>query len=937
MVAPAASRYDVVALRVEFQPDTTRFTTGDGTFAGLMFPTDARVDPLPHDAGYFRAHLAFLEDYIGAASQGRTRVVTHLLDEVVRVSKPMAAYSPQGFEADTDPERARLAALVHEAWSLASQVTTFDATALAPGRTAFVLFHAGVGRDVELVGTSLDKTPQDLPSLFFDHAALIRLGAGDAVFRGIPVDQTAIIPRTESRLGTNSLDDSVYLLELSINGLLAASFVSYLGVPDLFNTVTGESAIGPFGLMDPLGIFAYAGLFPPLPGAWTRVALGWADPIHVVESGPISLSANEVAHIPVSEAEYFLVENRVRDAGGDGVTLTIWEDGAVRSEHHAAPMEGFSRFDVDAFGGGVVTSVSNYDFALPGLDADGMVHNGGALIWHVDERQFGRVVNNNPEHRAVDLEEADGAQDLGFDNYIGSVFDFYYEGNPASVELPSGTVLRLWENRFGPDTTPDSRTNGGGESFVELSGFSSPGPVITFEYRRASGEHVTLIESTGFDFPVPAGWIKPYSTQVGVYTGSEVVIPGLVTLDAASGPVSSPGGLAVVTAAAGGYAIRTYDLDGTKPVLTREWPVATALAPKGPLLAVGGAHYALFTDDVGSSEVVRVDATIQSSLLGDGGLGLVAVDYESVFFVGRSQTGPLEESPQWTYHLDGPAGAPVMGRDGSGLWGVIPGFNGPLVLQPDGTTLDIPLADPLHAAVLADINSDGFLEIVTMSGSQLVAYSMQGAVMPPFPVELGARSVTEPLVFEMAGAIIVAVATRDGHVHAIDVTHGGAQVEGFPLSVGHSVVAQPLLWDQELHVISTNGRWSTFLLPSAGQSMWSQYRGSAINAGFGATVAQPDPGESLLVDEEVYNWPNPVRSGFTHFRVMARERSEITITIADLAGMRVDELHFSVSAGTAAEYGWETSAASGIYFARVRAQSDSGRTETRLIKLAVIQ
>ncbi len=40
-VAPAfgqaPSHVDVVALMVEFQPDTTRFTTGDGTYDGILF------------------------------------------------------------------------------------------------------------------------------------------------------------------------------------------------------------------------------------------------------------------------------------------------------------------------------------------------------------------------------------------------------------------------------------------------------------------------------------------------------------------------------------------------------------------------------------------------------------------------------------------------------------------------------------------------------------------------------------------------------------------------------------------------------------------------------------------------------------------------------------------------------------------------------------
>ena len=70
-----------------------------------------------------------------------------------------------------------------------------------------------------------------------------------------------IIPETESReLETIS---GKFLFEITINGLIVASVASHLGLPDLFDTKTGLSAIGRFGLMDGQSIFAYNGCFPP--------------------------------------------------------------------------------------------------------------------------------------------------------------------------------------------------------------------------------------------------------------------------------------------------------------------------------------------------------------------------------------------------------------------------------------------------------------------------------------------------------------------------------------------------------------------------------------------------------------------------------------------------------------------------------------------------
>ena len=117
---PAAPSYDVVALRVAFQPDTTRFTTGDGTFEGALYAEGLQpsIDPLPHDAAYFEAHLDFLRDYVEQTSGGATRLSTRLLPGVVQLSQTMAAYSPTGPNAESDDEQAKLAALVEEAWRI---------------------------------------------------------------------------------------------------------------------------------------------------------------------------------------------------------------------------------------------------------------------------------------------------------------------------------------------------------------------------------------------------------------------------------------------------------------------------------------------------------------------------------------------------------------------------------------------------------------------------------------------------------------------------------------------------------------------------------------------------------------------------------------------------------------------------------------------------
>ncbi len=1019
---PAAPHYDVVALRVEFQPDTTRFTTGDGTFDGPLYAEGLlpKVDPLPHDAAYFQAHLDFLADYVAQVSDGRTTVTTHLLPAPVRVSQAMGAYSPTGFEADTDEQRARLAALVAEAWQTASAQIPFDLTGFDPERTAFVLFHAGVGRDIELLGTTLDKTPLDLPSLFFDEQALTKLGAGNLSFHGFPVRNTLVMPRTETRQAFDFIDDQPFLLELSINGLLAASFFNFLGVPDLFNTETGDPAIGPFGLMDPLGIFAYNGLFPPEPSAWTKVFLAWADPQDLLGQGPeqVTLSANKaeappaIARAVVSAAEYFLVENRNRDPEGDGLVLRVWQHGALVEQRVQNGDEGFTRFDVSGFIGGVVVGVDHYDWALPGgLDEDGNTLNGGLLIWHVDERRLAEGlaanrVNADPERRAIDLEEADSAQDLGFPSNNpfgpgadqGTPFDFFFKDNPVTAITATGQLIRLYQNRFGPDTVPNSHTNAGGPSFIVLEDFSEPGPQMSFTSRREAEAGVApLAPFSGIELdrafgpgasllevPLTAsssallwhtgtaqwGGIAPNfgafileadavrtGTAANVLAGPALLpgeVPGEDRVVVVQRP--DPGTQLLLLPPAGfadpqqGGEVDVFDLDG----------VGARLPASPVLVAADGSIFVLFDGEEGAA-LARVDtrnASVEVTALQDEVLALAGVGGGDVALVGRAATRLFNASERWTYTLsDGASvGQPAFGRDRSGLVGVVPVTDAGelLVLLADGAVQRLDpgryAGDPGDAAalnafpVLADLDEDGRLDVLTTYGADLVAFSQHGALVRGFPIRLPAPSVAQPLVAQLSesGAWSVVVASTNGYVYAYDLGRGGRQVPGFPLAVGASGAAPPLLQAKKMYAVSAEGSLRAWALDGLEAVWWGQLYGNAQHQNYVALAEEPPPQPSpqaagLIVEAETYNWPNPVRDGRTFLRCMTRRDARVRITIIDAAGSLLDDLELDLRGGAPTEHLWQTDAASGLYYARVTATGADGTTDTRLIKMAIIR
>ena len=1014
---PAAERYDVVALRVEFQPDTTRFTTGNGTFDGELYPEGLQptVDPLPHDAGYFQAHLDFLEHYVGQVSDGQTRLTTHLVPEVIRLAQEMGAYSPTGFDSDSDAERRKLAALIEEAWATASQQSAFDLSGFDPERTAFLIFHAGVGRDIELLGTPLDKTPQDLPSLFFNERELGRLTSGPIAFNGFPVRHTMLIPRTETRAGFNFIDDAPFLLELSINGLLAASFFNFLGAPDLFNTSDGQSAIGPFGLMDPLGFFAYNGLFAPEPSAWTKYFLGWTTPRDLAGNGPetVQLSAagtdgtSVVARARISSAEYFLVENRHRDMAGDGLVMQVWKDGQIVEQRIQNGDETFTRISgIDGFIGGVVVSVDDYDWALPGgLDENDNELNGGILIWHVDERRLAEGletggVNADPERRAVDLEEADSAQDIGFPSPNpfgpaadqGTPFDFFFFDNPITTITAGGQEIRFYENRLGPETIPNSNSNEGGPSFIVLEDFSAPGAEMTFVYRLEGTPSITPVVSvenlvTEGTASGAASFLTGFSESGAdwvAFTGGAINTKEVAFFNEDTGAVSSNvitdgGDLQTVVTQDGRLAVATLppeesarriDLaffdngnvgeptsfaisEGEVRDLTP--PLIALVEQDGPAAFYLGATLANSTGDVvvkmveeAAAEGLDLDGQVLLSLASDGRRAVLVGEREARVLGGES----------WSYDLMGEAvGQAVFGRDRSGLVGVLPllGSDALLILQADQRVdrLDVGryagFVDETDAnlsafPVLVDLDDDGRLDILATYGRKLMAFSQDGALVRGFPITLSAPSVAQPLVAELSdsGAWSVVVASTDGYVYAYDLGDGGRLVAGFPLAAGSSILATPLLQNNKLYAVSIEGDLRGWELANLGTIWWGQRYGNAQHLSYvelaDESGEQPSPqAAGLIVEAETYNWPNPIREGQTFLRCMTTQDAAVRITIIDAAGSLIDEMALDLQGGTPAEHLWQTNAASGLYFARVTATAPGGETATKLIKMAIIR
>lgn len=1028
--APAVGTLDVVAIMVEFQPDTNRLTSGTGIFGengmeGLPYLTREEktfIDPLPHNQSYFEAHLEFAKNYFLKSSDNQLAINYQVLPQVYQLDRVMADYSPIGETFTLE----KIALLMNDVWQKVEENGGFDASGLDPEQTAFVIFHAGVGRDVELTGTSLTITPFDLPSIFLDKQKLRGL-LDDPGFDGFEINNgnfrvtnSMLIPRTQSRRGEDIQENEI-VFPLSINGLLCASIGSYLGLPDLFNTTNGQPAIGRFGLMDGAGFFAYNGLLPPEPSAWEKVFLGWETPIKVTSdfANPISLAAaslneaNSIAQINLSDSEYFLIENRHRDPSlNDPENARV--DITIRQKDGTEVIQSFSNTDEDfvfqqagfdtLLTPGTIVDVSNFDWSLPGgidIGADGKEDteddrhlNGGILIWHIDEQVIANNlltdgVNGDELRRGVDLEEGDGAQDIGRDVGLidntpsfGFAYDFWWSGNDYRVITLNGTFDLNPNNIFGPNSYPDNDSNSGAKSFFELYDFSDNLPVASFRIREVSSENFGYEEilttntpsffdigfETSFTVRESDGWRSFFPLATSVYKAADhdfLIIPANTNLMIAKVdepenpqfyPIFTRGSLLQPLVHDALYLATTAQIPSRKSrIVAYEWD----------------ENIADFTSVWRDSVIVDSDVNYGFLSSQNGN----RIDYDFTPFSFNASNGqPLANNSGYSFQSEingtnfvgindgtvrfvGENLSDYQARYGERLFaGSITTDKGMLYyLFEDGIfTLVNPQDSEPFTTIFEEenaewpaITNDATIFRVNSLESSLEAFNPNGALLNNFPIHSPEhiQFTGTPLIADITGdnrQDILVVGQDEYSVNIFAYETDGAPIEGFPLYVGASLgknvqPIHPVLYNDVLYAVSHTNDLKGWRFLNFTSSQWpSTYGKNGLNKVSADIILsnQNDTDYGVLNNAETYNWPNPADEE-THLRFQVSAQGSVEVTIVDFSGRVVYERIVSAKGGAPEELTIQTSDwGSGAYFAMIKA-TVNGQTDSKLVKIGV--
>ncbi|HED11647.1 MAG TPA: T9SS type A sorting domain-containing protein [Caldithrix abyssi] len=933
--AHSATTVRIAVLRVQFQEDNNSLTTGNGRFMiDTVTTRPFAIDPAPHNRTYFNDQIIAADNYFNAVSSGQVRIKGTIfprgLNAAYTLPNEMAFYNPNTSNAAIDEGVARL---FRDAILLADE----DSALTFADYDLVMIFHAGVGRDVDL---GFDETPQDIPSLFLTPKFLKdNLGAD---FNGISVDdgrftvtRGVLLPETQNQAG----------YDLALTGFVVSNIGSYLGMKDLVSVREGRSGVGRFGLMD-VGLLNAAGLIPAPPSAFNRLAVNWEQARKITTSAsslqlPRYLqngSEPSIYEIPLNEDESFLLEYRGdRSVYLDSLQFELSRDRETTANY----MEVLQTYLADRItvsdSSGVLLAVENYDWGLGGA---------GMLIWHIDRsvirEQAEGFINDDPAHRAVDLEEADGSQDIGqaysildagFQSELGTPIDFWYKSNPSPV----------YKNEFSAGSTPNSN------SYRRRA----PTGVKIFDFGEAFGDRMTFsfereYFETGFPRTLPPGPLAFTAGAIENAAGDHLFVltdnGRLIVLSETDSvswplPVSPPVSLTLADRNENGFYDALIIVSGDSlfayplaaPLTSPAQPLFSPLAlsgvsglpvagPDGLFIPAGRQLLKIAWD--GQKEVIDYNIALRDATPG--------------FTLPENSSDAFDFSRLF-YDADGALREVRFDNRERRFFSVESG------------RVSFDIADSLdHGFATADVDGNGIVDIVFARDKELYAFQLNGVLLSGFPVSLAPDTDENfagvPLLLQdKEKAVRIFAVSNKGVVYGYDAS--ALPLEGFPLVAGGQVSqnARIVQWDDdaaaELVVVTDSGFVYGWELPASDdfKVLWNGVRGDAAHSALPLRPGAINSSPRFILDaKRVYNYPNPAKNNKTRIRYYLTQGAIVTIRIFDGSGFMVDEFVAPGSLNGYNEVEWQVgNVASGVYLCEVRAEA-GGKTESKIIKILVV-
>lgn len=960
---------NVLVLKVEFVEDDIPCTSGDGKMdlTGFGEPEDGLYYDPPHSGVYFDRQMEFLTNYYRANSFGNLTInytvkpdhnlESYQLPHEMRYYSGFVEYDAEnGFVYyNTYAMEMGLVRIYADAIAAADQDASIDFS----DYDAIVIFHAGTQWQTSFNFLRFC----DIPSATIPPGAL-------EFYLGVPyILANAGTDTLDYPASVNSEMARVDEYMVGAAGTYVHEFGHILDLPDLYDITGWSNGVGAFCLMGTGGWVgspragAPEGSIPANLSAWSRYYLGWVNPVVVtdpdslvtirassIDTTQYSVADQTMVKVPISETEYFLIENRQQDVAHKDTIIIDAEDGVP-----------------------IYVDGGEYDFFLPAS---------GIAIWHIDDDVLSVNIPTNtvqvyPQHKGVDLEEADAIQH--FDayyygdslEYYGSRYDLFFidDSNKANHHL-------------GPFTNPNSDSYFG-KSLIDID--------------------VRSTNDTLMDIAVDYGMFQAGFPLV-VQSGTQI-------LDVSYGDLDGDGDWEIVVATENGF-VYAYNHDGTlygvrvvASSITTFLAIGDvngddaediALGSRFNIICLDGQTLLPMANFPFTAGDVIFGAPLAFDLNGDGTLELIfgskdrnlyCVDSSGqnlsgfpiylntellstpcVFSEADREIGVLGSDGRfWLVNEDGIVreftdashnmltyASPVVGdidRDGAPEALIINGYGTIYIFGRDSLEekYDI-LIDTVfyYTPALADIEQDAFLEAIMPNSSKtLYVANRNGTAANNFPLYLEEYILYPLMVADLdangAEEIIFGVGTSDslgsGYLKIIndrktEFAFSPLFGEGGFSSPG-SVFDLDGDGDLELACGSEGGLLYVWDFPGTSVS-WSGYMNSPANLGrFQVDLSQPQVSNALL--GSYYMYPSPVEN-LGRARFFLHQAAEVTIEILDITGRRIGEatmVNPTPNEYNEAEFDF-TRLSNGMYILRIEAKNGSKR-EVKFGKFAVLR
>ena len=998
----------ILVLKVEFQqeiPDDDS-TTCNGLFdmrsmEEFYAQEGHDIDSSPHNSAYFSAHMEALRRYYYFISDQTLNLTWDIypqnIDSSYQLPVEMAYYGSRGPWADSSIGD-KLGHFVIDAINYVDSISPeIDFSAYQ----SIFLFHAGSDQQNNIY--FINDTPDDFFTGFIRLADPIIVDGGNA-----SVQECLIMPETASQ------DNRVNAL----NAVIAHEFGHQLGLVDLYNTSNFMTQVGDFSLMDDNGASigvrfedngpVVGGVMPIYPDAWSRAYLGFNVP-RVVDQGEnervsaavMNFADSEIVKVPITDFEYYLVENREQIDTLNTSVIADQETGVILGPGYRNDEE-------------LLVANGEYDLLIPG---------NGMLIWHIDEyvaylnylSVYGYDGNNfynntlqwDKDRRFVSLVEADGIVDFGGNYYAGygSDADLFKLGNATS---------------FTPYTRPATRSNLGGETHIYVTGISAADTFMTCDISNdwllpgwpqmsrprytTDPVMVNLDNDTTSELVMGGGnqlliwkydgqkYISNYDS-IGIiqYDSSIAVFPLAVAAECDANiagrpiPVDFNGDgvreIAVVTSSRKLYAFISSDQNsdgGLDPIPgfpitigglgTPNCQAVHFLDRPGDELLLSnsdGDLRLIYSDLDGEPAYDTLITTIGGSITG---LATFEADGRNVIICGRQPEGA-----GYIEKISAPAGSLEFGEDYNLSTGplapqhivagninrddavdaIITVANEIRIVNTDGSLAWVREVDStIGAPALGDLNSDGYPEIVATCKNIIYAFSYNGSLLSNYPLNLSKYNLFDPIVAEPIlgdvdndGDPDIIVGLQSGAVYAFN--YHGDIVSGFPLPSSFDISNACALGDMngdgkiDLAIIEGSGfvrAWNTGSDRTTANFPWPMAGGNLS----GNHYLSPEFAKPIIITDTQLPASSVYNypnpaSNSTVIRYYLNQASDVSIDIYDFMGESVHSVKVTGQGHADNEYVWNCQDIASGIYF-CRVEADSGSEKTwRIFKIAIVK